>query len=185
MLRLGLIAVAVLRARCVAAQGGSCTASGDCHSSRCSLNKCICNPGFSGEHCEHNVCEGNNVCHGHGSCTIVSGSSDCTCTGGWTGSGCQVDPCKDYDCGQGRCHGNKQCTCNSGWQGNQCKARRPCNGFSPPANSHGCEGKYVFEETCVAKCNDGYTAGTHQKTFRCEASGHMSGGDLACERESH
>ena len=61
-------------------------------------------------------------CNPQGS-TCASGT--CTCSGGWSGTRCQiaplVDPCASVSCGaHGTCGGNGVCTCRDGYTGATC-----------------------------------------------------------------
>lgn len=63
---------------------------------------CSCNLGFTGKHCEVDLCH--NYCL-QGGCSIdqYNGLPTCKCNGTFVGPRCATDPCKDYCLHDGQC----------------------------------------------------------------------------------
>ena len=80
---------------------------------------CVCEPGFSGNHCEVKDCpssENDLECNGHGVCA----HSMCFCNPSWSGGACEHEAICLNDCsGKGLC-ANGECFCNSGYAGHNC-----------------------------------------------------------------
>ncbi|XP_002138212.3 prolow-density lipoprotein receptor-related protein 1 isoform X1 [Drosophila pseudoobscura] len=125
--------------------------------------KCICQPQFEGELCEHYRCSGH--CLNYGLCTVapqLPGSLDapplkCTCTPGWSGARCETS----LPACQSRCHNGgsclisemegMKCSCPDMFVGEQCEH---CLNLT-------CENGGVCRETLTGtpqcECPDGYT----------------------------
>eukprot|EP00299_Pterocystis_sp_00344_P013613 c6691_g1_i1.p1 GENE.c6691_g1_i1~~c6691_g1_i1.p1 ORF type:complete len:398 (-),score=103.34 c6691_g1_i1:84-1190(-) len=95
----------------------------------CTKNRtCACNPGYSGETCQHKPCESGCV---HGTCQVRPDTSyGCVCSEGWTGDACdhslneESDAvcCEDECSKQGVCQ-NCKCNCFAGFTGDKCESR--------------------------------------------------------------
>ncbi|XP_034653858.1 prolow-density lipoprotein receptor-related protein 1 isoform X1 [Drosophila subobscura] len=134
--------------------------------------KCICQPQFEGELCEHYRCSGH--CLNYGLCTVapqLPGSLDvpplkCTCTPGWSGARCETS----LPACQSRCHNGgsclisetegMKCSCPDMFVGEQCEH---CLNLT-------CENGGVCRETLTGtpqcECPDGYT-GKRCETNEC------------------
>ncbi|XP_037895975.1 low-density lipoprotein receptor-related protein 1B isoform X2 [Glossina fuscipes] len=131
--------------------------------------KCVCQPQFEGEFCEHYRCSG--YCLNYGLCVIapqIPGSSEppplkCSCTPGWSGPRCETSV---PEC-QSRCHNGgscliteegMKCTCPSMYFGEQCEH---CINLTC-ANGGICRETLTGATQC--ECPDGYTG------KRCEVN---------------
>ncbi|XP_001985922.2 low-density lipoprotein receptor-related protein 1 isoform X2 [Drosophila grimshawi] len=125
--------------------------------------KCICQPQFEGELCEHYRCSG--YCLNYGLCTVapqLPGLQDppplkCTCPPNWSGARCETSV---SDC-QSRCHNGgaclvsdtegMKCSCPDMYVGDQCEH---CLNLT-------CENGGICRETITGapqcECPDGYT----------------------------
>ncbi|KAJ8301896.1 hypothetical protein KUTeg_020883 [Tegillarca granosa] len=102
------------------------------HGQCVNVSKCICNSGYSGEHCDIDTdeCLGY-PCKNGGQCINNVGSYKCVCKNGFTGRICEIDidECKldvlNNNCGgHGTCKnipGSFNCTCDSGYEGDRCQ----------------------------------------------------------------
>ncbi|XP_055593573.1 integrin beta-nu [Uranotaenia lowii] len=103
--------------------GPICSDRGEC---QCGL--CLCNPGFTGEHCECTECIPlfGLICSGHGDCDCGA----CRCHEGWDGddcecttdqTGCRAPHKKEEICsGRGDCECG-ECRCNGSYFGPYCE----------------------------------------------------------------
>ena len=85
---------------------------------------CYCRRGFTGAHCETNLCH--NYCV-HGSCSINSdGLPTCNCSGTFAGLRCETDQCKGYCLFGGQCSvQNKRPICKCKYmEGPRCEKLR-------------------------------------------------------------
>ncbi|XP_067627209.1 prolow-density lipoprotein receptor-related protein 1 isoform X1 [Eurosta solidaginis] len=131
--------------------------------------KCICQPQFEGELCEHSRCSG--YCLNYGLCTVapqIPGSGDapplkCSCTPGWSGPRCETSV---PEC-QSRCHNGgsclitdegMKCTCPELYVGEQCEH---CVNLTC-ANGGIC--RQTLKGTTQCECPDGFTG------KRCEVN---------------
>jgi hypothetical protein len=159
-----ILFVVVLAAwpRLVLSQGGSCADSSDCNHGTCTTNpgtltkKCVCNDGWGGDNCgKDQRCDG----------------IKCDCGG----------------CTHNSCHDNGQCNCNAGYEPNgsgKCK-KKSCGMPSVDEHSSGCRTSgqpYLFEDTCTAKCGQGFTGGS--KKLTCQANGRFDN-TLSCTCKSN
>lgn len=125
--------------------------------------KCICQPQFEGELCEHYRCSG--YCQNYGVCSVapaLPGSQEppplkCTCTAGWSGARCETS----MPACQSRCHNGgsclisetegMKCSCPKMFTGEQCEH---CRNLT-------CENGGICRETLTGtpqcECPDGFT----------------------------
>lgn len=84
-------------------------------------DRCICAPGFVGNHCERSLCH--NYCV-HGKCEVDStGNPKCECSNGYEGTRCDQDVCDGY-CLNGRCtavNSKPFCSCEISYYGERCQ----------------------------------------------------------------
>ncbi|XP_037949071.1 prolow-density lipoprotein receptor-related protein 1-like [Teleopsis dalmanni] len=161
--------------------GGECKAHAEipdycplkCNLGTCKLinhvPKCICQPQFEGEFCEHYRCSG--YCLNYGLCTVapqMPGSLEqpalkCSCTHGWSGARCETSV---PEC-QSRCHNGgsclitedgMKCTCPEMYFGEQCEH---CVNLTC-ANGGIC--RETLTGTTQCECPDGFTG------KRCEVN---------------
>ncbi|KAG8326441.1 hypothetical protein J6590_041124 [Homalodisca vitripennis] len=89
----------------------------ECSSSPCLNNgrcgdepggfRCICMPGFDGEHCEINVDEcQSEPCHNSGTCVDLVEGYSCNCSPGFTGTACEIEI---NECSSNPCENNGTC----------------------------------------------------------------------------
>nr|XP_025965130.1 sushi, nidogen and EGF-like domain-containing protein 1 isoform X4 [Dromaius novaehollandiae] len=104
---------------------------------------CVCEPGYTGHHCELeiNECQ-SDPCKNGGTCRDLLGSFTCHCPEGFVGTQCEteVDACESGPCQNGGdCEsfgGSYLCVCPEGFFGYHCEtASDPC--FSSPCGSRG------------------------------------------------
>ncbi|KAM9615896.1 sushi, nidogen and EGF-like domain-containing protein 1 isoform 9-T9 [Morphnus guianensis] len=89
---------------------------------------CLCEPGYTGHHCELEVdaCE-SAPCRNGGECESYGGSYLCVCPEGFFGYHCEIasDPCFSSPCGsRGYClpgNGTHSCTCKVSYTGKSCE----------------------------------------------------------------
>ena len=101
----------------------------------CVLGKCVCNPGYGGNHCQIGIkCNGSSVTMFFifafsGTCPILCNGNgnykfgECHCHPGWKGKECQLrhDECEVSDCsGHGHCQEGR-CKCLTGFTGENCQ----------------------------------------------------------------
>ncbi|KAF7990587.1 hypothetical protein HCN44_000392 [Aphidius gifuensis] len=103
---------------------------------RCSGSVCICDPGYTGQHCHENIndCQGNPCLNG-GTCVDLVNSFQCICREGWAGDLCDegcISTNWDDDCNVCECRNSKN-QCSNVWcgQGNclngtSCLAHEVC-----------------------------------------------------------
>ncbi|KAM7107230.1 sushi, nidogen and EGF-like domain-containing protein 1 isoform 12-T12 [Ciconia maguari] len=104
---------------------------------------CLCEPGYTGHHCESDVDEcQSEPCKNGGTCRDLPGSFACYCPAGFVGTQCEteVDACESGPCRNGgECEsygGSYLCVCPEGFFGYHCEtASDPC--FSSPCGSRG------------------------------------------------
>lgn len=137
--------------------------------------KCVCQPQFEGEFCEHYRCSG--YCLNYGLCVIapqIPGSSEppplkCSCTPGWSGPRCETSV---PEC-QSRCHNGgscliteegMKCTCPSMYFGEQCEH---CINLTC-ANGGICRETLTGATQC--ECPDGYD--NSNTSYRLNCSDH-------------
>ena len=185
----------------------------NCGHGTCSGDKvCTCTDGWSGKTCNHPTGCDNHPCQHGGTCTPNGGSHSCACPAGYTGSGdCDPVRCGPFNApansqwAGGSCNqefqGSCAATCVAGWTGGQqtatftCGAdgkysgslncqRISCGPAPTPAHTTGCNGKSLeFQAKCTARCEAGWTGGTPQADFECQADKSFSG-SLTCQKVS-
>ncbi|XP_055679590.1 protein serrate [Lutzomyia longipalpis] len=107
---------------------------------------CVCQPGYTGHFCEHNLNECTpNPCSNGGICFDGVGDFTCECLPGWAGKTCseRITQCMPGQClNGGTCVitlSNSQCLCASGWGGAFCTdPLDQCQG-QPCHNGGNCE----------------------------------------------
>uniref|UniRef100_A0A8C5JR12 Sushi, nidogen and EGF like domains 1 n=1 Tax=Junco hyemalis TaxID=40217 RepID=A0A8C5JR12_JUNHY len=108
-------------------QSQPCLNGGQCKD-RVSAFLCLCEPGYTGHHCELEVdaCE-SDPCQNGGDCESYGGSYLCVCPEGFFGYHCETasDPCFSSPCGsRGYClpsNGTHSCTCKVSYTGKNCE----------------------------------------------------------------
>ncbi|NXQ77435.1 SNED1 protein, partial [Quiscalus mexicanus] len=123
-------------------QSQPCQNGGQCKD-RVSAFLCLCEPGYTGHHCELDVDEcQSEPCKNSGTCQDLPGSFACSCPEGFLGTQCEteVDACESDPCQNGgECEsygGSYLCVCPEGFFGYHCEtASDPC--FSSPCGSRG------------------------------------------------
>ncbi|XP_068057329.1 sushi, nidogen and EGF-like domain-containing protein 1 isoform X2 [Anomalospiza imberbis] len=123
-------------------QSQPCLNGGQCKD-RVSAFLCLCEPGYTGYHCELDVDEcQSEPCKNSGTCQDLPGSFACYCPEGFLGTQCEteVDACESDPCRNGgECEsygGSYLCVCPEGFFGYHCEtASDPC--FSSPCGSRG------------------------------------------------
>ncbi|NWU92528.1 SNED1 protein, partial [Upupa epops] len=123
-------------------QSQPCLNGGQCKD-RIAEFLCLCEPGYTGHHCELDVNEcQSEPCKNGGTCQELPGSFSCYCPEGFVGTQCEteVDACESDPCRNGgECKsygGSYLCVCPEGFFGYHCEtASDPC--FSSPCGSRG------------------------------------------------
>lgn len=145
---------------CQCLNGGTCLSN--------SSNDCICQTGFDGKLCEHEVpqvecldgncaCVVNNPCPKNSTCIPTPGTSNdytCKCQQGYQGPNCDdIDECKEDICGNGICvnqPGSYQCYCKPGYTGQNCMTNVDECLPAPCKNNATCTDKINdYECTCA------------------------------------
>jgi len=111
---------------------------------------CICDPLWTGEGCEFQVCNDFTFCNGHGSCRIENGNPTCKCRKPFVGKACTHVEC-NKKCGHGYCMDFK-CHCKEGWSGEKCDYQGEC--YNKCSGNGKCVGK---KGKPVCKCKKGFT----------------------------
>lgn len=70
---------------------GYCQTS--CGNGYCSVNQCICYPGWVGQDCSIQICQDNSSCNNRGICT----SQGCKCDVGYYGATCNLSMCDPFN----------------------------------------------------------------------------------------
>ncbi|XP_053686299.1 protein serrate [Sabethes cyaneus] len=142
-----------------------CSGRGKCESNALG-SSCMCQPGFTGSFCQHNVNECiSNPCKHNGICIDGDADFSCECPPGWTGRTCAE---RAVQCQQGQClnggscilspiSGISQCRCTLGWGGPFC---------NEPVDQ--CQGQ---------PCHNGGTCESGPGWFRCLCARGFSGPD--------
>ncbi|CAH1393719.1 unnamed protein product [Nezara viridula] len=150
-------------AKCNACYTNPCSNQGECEPLPERKYKCICTPGYHGNHCQYMIdaCYGN-PCRNQGSCRVLEeGRFSCDCLPGFTGTHCEnnID-----DCSQNKCENNAtcidlvqayECRCQAGYMGSYCEKKIPfcTKEFNPCKNDAQCV-DHVTHYTC--ECLIGY-----------------------------
>ncbi|XP_025965131.1 sushi, nidogen and EGF-like domain-containing protein 1 isoform X4 [Dromaius novaehollandiae] len=131
---------------------------------------CVCEPGYTGHHCELeiNECQ-SDPCKNGGTCRDLLGSFTCHCPEGFVGTQCEteVDACESGPCQNGGdCEsfgGSYLCVCPEGFFGYHCEtASDPC--FSSPCGSRGYCLASNGSHSCTCKVS--YTGKSCEKVKR-------------------
>uniref|UniRef100_A0A182N5S1 EGF-like domain-containing protein n=1 Tax=Anopheles dirus TaxID=7168 RepID=A0A182N5S1_9DIPT len=142
-----------------------CSGRGKCETGPMGPN-CVCQTGFTGPFCQHNVNEcTSNPCANNGICIDGEGDFSCECQPGWTGKTCTE---RAVQCQPGQCQnggscipsqfgGAPHCRCALGWGGPFC---------SEPLDQ--CQGQ---------PCHNGGTCESGPGWFRCLCAKGFSGPD--------
>ncbi|XP_062537642.1 protein serrate [Armigeres subalbatus] len=142
-----------------------CSGRGKCESSALG-SSCVCQTGFTGPFCQHNVNECfSNPCKNSGICIDGDADYTCECPPGWTGKNCAD---RAVQCLPGQCLNGgscilspissiSQCRCSLGWGGPFC---------SEPVDQ--CQGQ---------PCHNGGTCESGPGWFRCLCARGFSGPD--------
>jgi len=143
---------------------------------------CECTPGFSGKHCEENICLPNPCQHG-GTCQPVSGVIyKCICKPGFTGKNCEKDvrPCSTGNpcLNGGTCNPltgiEYKCHCKEGFTGRNCENdERPCIKSNPCKNGGSCKNTGGLNYIC--ECTPGFS-GKHCEENVCLHRACLHGG---------
>ncbi|KAM9542895.1 sushi, nidogen and EGF-like domain-containing protein 1 isoform 3-T3 [Guaruba guarouba] len=123
-------------------QSQPCLNGGQCKD-RIAEFLCLCEPGYTGQHCESDIDEcQSEPCKNGGTCQDLPASFSCYCPEGFVGTQCEteVDACESGPCQNGgECEsyrGSYLCVCPEGFFGYHCEtASDPC--FSSPCGSRG------------------------------------------------
>ncbi|NXK79694.1 SNED1 protein, partial [Amazona guildingii] len=123
-------------------QSQPCLNGGQCKD-RIAEFLCLCEPGYTGQHCESDIDEcQSEPCKNGGTCQDLPASFSCYCPEGFVGTHCEteVDACESGPCQNGgECEsyrGSYLCVCPEGFFGYHCEtASDPC--FSSPCGSRG------------------------------------------------
>eukprot|EP01046_Picozoa_sp_COSAG06_P001187 COSAG06_NODE_36_length_30622_cov_18.404869_15_plen_576_part_00 len=86
-----------------------------------------------------------------------------TCEDGWTG-------------GAADAHATFTCEADRSYSGSLNCQKVSCGLAPTPPHSTGCSGQKLFQEHCTATCASGWTGGTKERTFTCEADGRKKSG---------
>ncbi|VDN06462.1 unnamed protein product [Thelazia callipaeda] len=154
----------------------SCTRDGGCENGgTCveSTGGCLCEPGFTGLHCEHVLeCTINGNYCVHGSCIWSANGTICKCEDGFEGKYCEenvvnVDPCLSKTCNNGKCvvknEGNTAvCICPEGSTGEFCETIDVC-ATKPCLNNGECLFDSTSSSNFTCLCARGFSG------LRCES----------------
>ncbi|KFD53736.1 hypothetical protein M513_05441 [Trichuris suis] len=124
----------------------------------CLHDKCFCKVGFSGHHCETDLCDG--YCANGGTCLRNQALLKCKCPVRFAGEKCTEDRCVGYCQNGGLCRASADqlyCLCQSAFTGDRCEKKVTCP-------------SYCFNGgTCHQKDNELYCNCTERYTGeRCE-----------------
>ena len=146
----------------------------------CGHARCVCKPGFSGDHCEVDVCASAR-CGEHGQCTAryLGGTlpvilAACECSLPYTGTTCEANPCAAVDCGShGSCIAVNEfettCSCTAGYSGANCEIS--CDdtcGASGLSFPYGCNAG-ISPAFCGGGCS--YSASSFDDPNKCCING--------------
>ncbi|XP_078503561.1 protein delta homolog 2 [Lissotriton helveticus] len=153
--------VCILLAQHLSAQGDGCSTLCDLAHGHCDEDdKCSCDPGWEGEHCENCVRMPGCV---HGACHQPW---QCMCLAGWAGKFCDRDvqicvhqnPCQNgAECIDDP-EGEYSCVCPEGFHGKHCEQKTgPCERAGTPCKNGGsCQDEHGYANSFTCRCLVGY-----------------------------
>ncbi|KAH7696338.1 EAT-20 protein, partial [Aphelenchoides avenae] len=128
-----------------------CHHNGTCVLGTNSQPTCLCSEGFSGAHCEVDLCS-QIVCQNGGSCLIRNGRAVCSCPPGTSGDRCSETVCTPACENGGVCsapNGQPICTCAHPFLGANCNIFDVCSDNST-CSQYGGTAKCLIDATSLA-----------------------------------
>ena len=155
--------------------------------------RCVCRPGFGGEHCELTRAH----CSNNGN---PQQDGSCECDAGWEGDNCSTEsrrPCTRADCNN---HGTPTnlgpvadpndctCRCDAGWEGTHCSTESRHTCLPADCNNHGNpdpDPQVVDNPSdCTCRCNQGFAGDQCQFSDAVTCHGHgtvNNRGECTCQ----